>query len=50
MISEMVGFKEDISDPINGELGDYQATAKLLERYLSAGIDRINQIASMDEE
>ena len=27
MISEMVGIKEDISDPVNGELADYRATA-----------------------
>ena len=50
MISEMVGINEDISDPVNGELADYQATAVMLERYLSAGIDRMRQIASQNQE
>ncbi len=46
MLSEMVGRPEDVPDPIGGELSDYQATARLLERYLSGGLERIYQLAS----
>lgn len=45
MISEMIGKVEDIPDPIGGELTDYQETARVLERILSDGLDRIYQLA-----
>ena len=46
MLSEMVGRSEDISDPIGGELEDYQAAAKKMERFLSSGLDKIYLLAS----
>ncbi len=46
MLSEMVGRIEDVPDPIGGELADYRATARLLERYLAKGLDRIVELAS----
>jgi protein-tyrosine-phosphatase len=46
MLSEMVGRVEDVPDPVLGELIDYQATARLLERFLSGGLEKIYQLAS----
>jgi protein-tyrosine phosphatase len=46
MLSEMVNRTENVPDPILGELEDYQATAKLMERYLSGGLQKILQLAS----
>jgi protein-tyrosine-phosphatase len=46
MISEMVGREEDVDDPIGGELEDYQETADILERFLSNGLKRIEQLAN----
>jgi protein-tyrosine-phosphatase len=46
MLSEMVGTMEDVADPVNGALVDYQETALELERILSRGLDRMSQIAS----
>ena len=46
MLSEMIGRFEDVPDPIGGELGDYLATAQLLERFLLSGLNKINQLAS----
>jgi len=45
MISEMIGRVQDIPDPIGGELVDYQETARVLERILSDGLDRIFQLS-----
>lgn len=45
MLSEMLGEWEDIPDPIGGELIDYEETAYLLERILTAGFDKIVQLA-----
>lgn len=45
MLSEMVGRVEDVPDPIGGELADYQATARILKRYLSGGLNRIHRLA-----
>lgn len=50
MISEMVGSMNDIPDPIGGDLSDYEATAQLLERYLSDGLDRICQLALIEQK
>jgi protein-tyrosine-phosphatase len=44
MLSEMVGQREDISDPIGGELEDYHDTADRLEKILSQGLERIIQV------
>jgi protein-tyrosine-phosphatase len=46
LISELVGDVADISDPIGGELFEYQQTAFLLQRILSDGLDRIYQLAN----
>ncbi len=46
LLSEMVGRIEDVPDPIMGELVDYQAAAKMMERFLSGGLDKITQLAS----
>ncbi len=46
MISEMVGLEENITDPIGGELEDYQETADKLERFLSNGLKRIEQLTT----
>jgi protein-tyrosine phosphatase len=44
LLSEMVGDVADISDPMGGELFDYQQTAFLLERILTDGLDRILEL------
>ncbi len=46
MLSEMIGRIEDVPDPILGELVDYQASAKMMERFLSGGLDKIFQLAN----
>lgn len=46
MLSEMVGRIEDVTDPVLGELVDYQATANTMERFLLGGLERIIQLAS----
>jgi len=45
MLSEMVGARVDIPDPIGGELLDFEETAFLLERILRDGIDKIHEMA-----
>ncbi len=45
MLSEMVGRIEDVPDPILGELVDYQAAAKMMEHFLSSGLDKIVQLS-----
>jgi len=50
MISEMIGRVDNIPDPIGGELVDYQETARVLERILSEGLDRIYQLAAQHHQ
>ncbi len=50
MLSEMVGRIEDVPDPIMGEMVDYQAAAKMMERFISAGMDKIVQLASRNSQ
>ncbi len=45
MLSEMVGRIEDISDPILGDMADYQACAKQMEYYLTDGFPKIQMLA-----
>jgi protein-tyrosine-phosphatase len=45
LLSEMVGLVESIADPIGGSLVDYQDTARLIQKILVMGLDRINQLA-----
>jgi protein arginine phosphatase len=49
MLSEMVGKFEDIPDPIGSEYEYYQATAKTLELFLSDGLEKIYQLATLPE-
>ncbi len=50
MLSEMVGRVEDIPDPIGGELSDYEETATLLERILTDGLERIDELARYHQD
>ena len=45
MLSEMVGERRDIADPIGGPLQDYQETAQELDHLLSQGFRRIVSLA-----
>lgn len=49
MLSEMVGRFEDIPDPIGGEIEYYQATAKMMERFLSGGLEKMVQLANRSD-
>ena len=49
MLSEMVGRFEDVPDPIGGEFIYYQATAKLMEGFLSGGLEKIYQLARKND-
>ncbi len=44
LLSEMVGRKLTVEDPITGKLSDYQATAKEIDSYLSRGWQRILEL------
>jgi protein-tyrosine-phosphatase len=50
LLSEMVGLSMDIPDPIRGQIVNYEETARLLERILSEGIERIYQIATENQK
>jgi protein-tyrosine-phosphatase len=50
MLSEMIGLKMDIPDPIRGQIADYEETARLLERIITEGLDQIYQNATMNQE
>ncbi len=45
LLSEMAGLRHDIRDPILGTLVDYQDTERELDQLLSAGLERICQLA-----
>jgi len=49
MLSEMVGLMMDVPDPIGRQQADYEETAHLLERLLSDGLERIYQLALMNQ-
>jgi protein-tyrosine-phosphatase len=49
MLSEMVGLMMDVPDPIGGQIADYEETARLIERILTDGFERIYQLASSNE-
>ena len=49
MLSEMIGLQKDIADPIRGQFVDYEDTARLLERILSEGLEKIVQLATMNK-
>jgi protein-tyrosine phosphatase len=44
LLSEMIGLMESIPDPIGGQLADYQETARLLQKILTRGLDKISQL------
>ncbi|MFZ2097557.1 MAG: hypothetical protein WAV05_13045 [Anaerolineales bacterium] len=46
LLSEMIGLVESIPDPIGGELVDYQETARLLQKILTGGLEKISQLTS----
>ena len=50
MLSEMVGLRKDIADPIGGQMVDYEETAHLLERMLTDGLERIYEKAVMNQK
>ena len=50
MLSEMIGLRKDIPDPIGGQMVDYEETAHLLERILTDGLERIYQKAVMNQK
>ena len=41
LLSEMVGKRLDVEDPIGGPLVEYEYTAKEIEAYLAQGFDQI---------
>jgi len=45
MLSEMLGLKYDIKDPIGGPLYEFEETAKEIERILSGGFEKITRLA-----
>ena len=49
-LSEMVGDMFDIPDPIGGGLADYEQIAYLLENILTAGVDKIYELALMHQQ
>lgn len=45
-LSEMIGQRFEIADPIGGSTADFQATADEIEELLTRGFERIRQLAS----
>jgi protein-tyrosine-phosphatase len=45
LLSEMIGLVESIPDPIGGDLVDYQDTARVLQKILTGGLEKITQLA-----
>ena len=45
MLSEMVGEKKDIEDPIGSHLEAYDATDREIDRYLTVGFKKIQKLA-----
>lgn len=44
LLSEMVGKNFEIDDPIGGPIREYEQTARLLEKTLSQGFEKITQL------
>ena len=49
MLSEMIGEEWDIKDPVGNPLDDYLATAELIDRTLEQGMDRILELARLND-
>ena len=45
LLSEMVGKKESINDPIGGPLLEYETVAREINQYLTQGFERIVELA-----
>jgi protein-tyrosine-phosphatase len=45
LISEMVGAKFEVRDPIGGPLVEYEYTAKEIENIFTRGFQRITELA-----
>ena len=45
LLSEMIGKKEDVNDPIGGPLVEFTAVAREIDAYLTQGFDRIVELA-----
>ena len=48
MLSEMVGERMDIADPIGGPLEEYEETARELDLMLKQGFNRILQLSQKE--
>ena len=46
MLSQMVGKKSDIADPIGGRLVEFEHTAQEIEQILNKGFVRIRKLAA----
>jgi len=46
LLSEMVGKKEDVDDPIGGPLIEFEAVAREIDAYLTQGYERIVELAT----
>jgi protein-tyrosine-phosphatase len=44
LLSEMVGKKINVDDPIGGKISDYQVTADVLDGYFAQGWQRILEL------
>lgn len=45
LLSEMIGQKFDIPDPVGGPPAEYEATLREIDQLLSKGFDRINLLS-----
>jgi protein-tyrosine-phosphatase len=50
LLSEMIGEKNEVIDPIGRPMVDFKETAREIHRILTNGFDRIKQLASDPEE
>ena len=46
MLSQMVGKKNDIADPVGGPLADFESTAQVIEQIIDKGFTRIRKLAA----
>jgi protein-tyrosine-phosphatase len=46
LLSEMIGLNFMITDPVGGEIEEYRATAREIERIISDGFEKITRLAN----
>jgi protein-tyrosine-phosphatase len=46
MLSQMVGKRHDIADPVGGSLADFESTAQEIEQIVNKGYTRIRKLAA----